>query len=92
MTERQRILIQTATDRDKVEALLRELIDAKATSERNMAQIKQPDFLKQVTGKSSLDNAIANTQRMVETLNRTLEQFKRELSDEDLALLDEPRG
>jgi hypothetical protein len=92
MTERQRILIQTATDRDKVEALLRELIDAKATSERNMAQIKQPDFLKQVTGKSSLDNAIANTQRMVETLNRTLEQFKRELSDEDLALLDEPRA
>jgi hypothetical protein len=92
MTERQRILIQTATDRDKVEALLRELIDAKAASERNMAQIKQPDFLKQVTGKSSLDNAIANTQRMVETLNRTLEQFKRELSDEDLALLDEPRA
>lgn len=89
MTERQRILLQTAADRDKVAALLRELVEAKAASERNMAQIKQPDFLKQVTGKSSLDNAILNAQRMIETLNRTLEQFKRELSDEDLALLDE---
>lgn len=89
MTERQRILLQTAADRDKVAALLRELVEAKAASERNMAQIKQPDFLKQVTGKSSLDNAILNAQRMIETLNRTLEQFKRELSDEDLALLEE---
>lgn len=91
MTERQRILLKTAADRDRAETLLRQLIDAKTVSEKNLADTKQPDFLKQVTGKSALDNAIQSTQRMIETLNRTLDQFKRELSDEDLALLDEPR-
>jgi hypothetical protein len=31
--------------------------------------------LRALTGKSSLDNAIASTKRMIETLTRHLEQF-----------------
>ncbi len=89
MTERQRILIETAAARDKAEAMLRTLLDAKEQSEQNLAQARQPDVMKEVTGRSSMDNAIASTQRMIDSLNRALDQIKRHLSDDDLALLDE---
>lgn len=89
MTERQRILLETATVRDRAEALLKGLIETKSTFDRH-APAPKADALKKVTGRSSIDNAVASTQRMVEALNRTLGQLRRELNDEDLALLDEP--
>lgn len=92
MTERERILARTTAERDKAAALLRELLDARAASERLGAETKTPDLMKQVTGKSALDNAIASTQRMIESFNRTIDQFRRELTDEDLALIEEPKG
>ncbi len=84
MTERQRMLMETAAVRDKAEALLRSLLDAKAKSEAYLAELRQPDKVRQVTGRSSMDNAIASTQRMIETLNRQLEGLKRGVSEEDL--------
>lgn len=87
MNRRQQILLETTATRDRAEALLRTLLDYKAQSEKNLADLKQPDAFKSVTGRSALDNAIASTQRMVEALNRVLSQSK-DLSDEDMAVLD----
>ncbi|MBX3364927.1 MAG: hypothetical protein KF866_09195 [Phycisphaeraceae bacterium] len=87
MTERQRILLETTAARDKAEALLRGLLDAKARSEKHLAESGQTDPLKKVTGRSAMDNAIASTQRMIDSLNRALAQLKRNLTDEDFEIL-----
>ncbi len=88
-TNKQRVLVETMTRRDEAEALLRALLDAKATSERNLASIRQSDFMKSVTGRSSMDNAIASTQRLIESFNRVITDLRANLSDEDLELLGE---
>jgi len=87
LSQKQRILVETVGRRDEAEALLRALVDAKASSEKNLAEIRQSDFMKKVTGKSSMDNAIASTQRLIESFNRVIGDLKANLSDEDLALL-----
>jgi hypothetical protein len=87
MSERQRILRETNQVRDKAEALLRGLMEAKDASERHLASIREFDPMKRLTGHSSMDNAIHSTRRMIDSLDRALNQLKHELSDEDLALM-----
>jgi hypothetical protein len=77
--------------RDQAEALLRALQDAKVESEKRLTDLKQPDALKAVTGRSAMDNAIASTQRMIETLNRASGDLRRDLTDAELKDLDGPR-
>jgi predicted nucleic acid-binding Zn-ribbon protein len=89
MSRRHQILLETTATRDRAEALLRTLLECKAQSERHLAEIKQADTFKSVTGRSALDNAIASTQRMIESLNRVISHARRELSEEDLAFLEE---
>lgn len=79
---RQQIVLETTATRDRAEALLRSLLDYKLRSEKNLLRRSGP-------GKSALDNAIASTQRMVEALNRVIQQTNRELTDEDLAMIEE---
>lgn len=86
LNETQRVVLETNAARDRAEALLRGLMDAKEQSERQLATLKRPDAYKAVTGKSSIDNAIASTRRLIETLNRELDRLRRE-GDEDAALL-----
>ncbi len=88
-TQKQRVLVETMTRRDEAEALLRALLDAKATSEKNLAAIRQADFMKSVTGRSAMENAIASTQRLIESFNRVITDLRSNLSDEDLELLGE---
>lgn len=85
MSERQRILSETVSARDRAEKLLRGLVDARWRTEQHLERLGKPDAMRKVTGRSAMDNAIASTQRMIESLNRALEQLKRGLSDEDLA-------
>lgn len=84
---RQQIVLETTATRDRAEALLRSLLDYKLRSEKNLAALRKAG-----AGKSALDSAIASTQRMVEALNRVIQQTNRELSDEDLTVLDEIGG
>lgn len=84
-----RVLTETITRRDEAEALLRALLDAKETSERNLAQLRQADFMKSVTGRSAMENAIASTQRLLESFNRVIADLRANLTDEDLELLGE---
>jgi hypothetical protein len=89
MTQRHQILLETTATRDRAEALLRTLMDCKAQSERNLAELKQADNFRSVTGRSALDNAIASTQRMIESLNRVISHARKDLSSEDLAVLED---
>jgi len=84
---KQRIIQETTLRRDEALTLLRSLLDAKTISEENLAQIHQPDLIKQVTGKSSMDNAIASTRRLIDSFNRVLDDLRRNLTDEDLKLI-----
>ena len=86
MTERQKILLESTIARDTAEVLLQRLLGAKAESERRLLELRQVDALKKVTGRSAMDNAISSTQRMIETLNRSIAQLGRELPEEDVAL------
>ncbi len=89
MSSQSQIVHEWTVARDDAEALLQSLLRARDESERRMRELKQNDAMKQVTGRSSLDNAIDSTQRMIDTLSRNIEEAKRTLSDEDLAVLDE---
>lgn len=91
-TQGQRVLAETVARRDEAEALLRALLDAKATSEKNLASIRQSDFMKSVTGRSAMENAIASTHRLIESFNRVIADLRANLSDEDLELLGEIEG
>ncbi len=84
---KQQMIQETTRRRDDAVALLRSLLDAKSISERNLQQLQQPDLVKQVTGSSSMDNAIASTRRLIDSFNRVLDDLRRNLSDEDLELI-----
>lgn len=86
-TVKQRMIRETTDRRDDAVALLRSLLDAKGISERNLAQLHQADLIKQVTGQSSMDNAIASTRRLIDSFNRVLDDLRRNLSDEDIELI-----
>lgn len=83
-----RLLVETTQRRDDAARLLGTLLDAKRVSESNLAQLQQDDMLKRVTGKSSMDNAIASTRRLIDSFNRVIDDLRRNLSDDELAELD----
>ncbi len=86
-TQKSKMILDTRSQRDRALQLLDALRSAKERSEGNLARLNQTDFLKKVTGASSMDNAIASTQRLIDAFNRVLNQLHDELSDADLALL-----
>lgn len=86
-TTKQRMIRETTKRRDDAVALLRSLLDAKSISEQNLRQLQQPDLVKQVTGSSSMDNAIASTRRLIDSFNRVLDDLNRNMSEEDLELI-----
>jgi len=86
-TPKQRMIKETTHRRDEALTLLRSLIDAKSISEKNLAEIHQPDLVKQVTGKSSMDTAIASTHRLIDSFNRILDDLHKNLTEEDLELI-----
>ncbi len=84
--DKKQILSQTTHRRDEATKLLTTLLDAKKVSERNLASIHQDDLLKRVTGNSSMDNAIASTRKLIDSFNRVIDDLRRNLSDEELAI------
>lgn len=66
----------TAEVRRKAEVLLQALLDAKAKTEAQLGDSRPSDPLQRVTGKTSLDNAIESTRRMIDTLDRHLAMLR----------------
>jgi hypothetical protein len=83
------LLTKTKAARQQAEALLKGLVEAKSLSERRLADLRLTDHLKHVTGRSSLDNAIASTRRMIDTLDRTMAQFRRDQGQCEVAIVRE---
>lgn len=79
MPDTTRLLAETTSARERAKALLEGLIAAQAASEANLAKIARPDCLKMVTGRSAIENAIASTRRMIETLERTIEAIRQQI-------------
>ena len=77
MTERQRILAETAAARDDARTLLRALIEARAAAEGPRDDAR-PDLFKRVTGRSSYDAAIESTRRTIDHLGRVLAELERD--------------
>ena len=55
--------------RSKAVAVLNSLLAAKADCDQQLAKLRRSDAMKQVTGKSSLDEAIASTKRLIAELD-----------------------
>ena len=77
----QRLVLETTATRDRAEALLEGLLRAKDETERERERLNRVDPMKELTGRSSIDNAIDSTRRMIDTLNRTIRNARRELSE-----------
>lgn len=75
MNDLERAIAESLKVRANAEVLLRSLLEAKEQSEALLHTTGGKDHLRTLTGKSSLDNAIASTRRMIETLTRHVEQF-----------------
>lgn len=83
------VWIDTVQRRDEARALLETLLAAKRCSEQNLAEIRRTDLVKQVTGRSSMDNAIDSTKRLIASFDTVLADLRRTLAAEDLEILNE---
>lgn len=79
------ILKESLDARRRAEDLLSGLLNAKSQTEQYLTDAGREDPVKKLTGRSAIDNAIASTRRMIETLDRAMEQVRQELSEQDLA-------
>jgi acyl-CoA reductase-like NAD-dependent aldehyde dehydrogenase len=75
-TSRQNLLIETHAARQQAEAMLKSLLQAHAECEAQLVSEKRTDPVRTVTGKSSLETAIETTKRMIEALDRAVEEAR----------------
>ncbi len=54
------------------EAVLSSLMRAKTECEHQLVRFNRSDMIKTITGRSSIDKAIASTRRIIENLDRAL--------------------
>lgn len=83
------VLRESVDARRKAEDLLRGLLAAKSQTEAYLSESGREDPVKRLTGKSAIENAIASTRRMIETLDRAVEQIRQGVSEEDWAEIGE---
>jgi len=74
---RQNVLIQTHAARQQAADVLKQLEAALAECQSQLKAEQRIDHVKLVTGKSSLETAIAQTQRMLESLDRALDEARK---------------
>ncbi|MBC7770859.1 MAG: hypothetical protein H7210_00055 [Pyrinomonadaceae bacterium] len=67
----------TVAAKARAEAVLKELLAASAECESQLQKQSRTDPIRLVTGRSSLDAAITSTRRMIETIDRTIQDAKR---------------
>ena len=92
MSEKDRILIDLSHQRDKADGLLKELQEARARAEKLLEETHRRDTYKEVTGASSLDNAIVSTRNMVDTLDRQIQELRVVMRPEDAEAMRNVRG
>lgn len=70
-------LAEVTAARRHAEVVLKDLIDAQSECEKQLTQENRRDAMKLVTGRSSLENAIATTRRMIESFDRQIQELSR---------------
>ena len=70
----QDVLVETTIRRAQARAVLDRLLADHQHTENQLAQQNRADYVKSLTGRSSLESAIEQTRGMIETLDRVLEQ------------------
>lgn len=76
-SSRQRYVTEAVAARARAEVVLRELIAASAECESHLTQQSRVDSMRLVTGKTSLENAINETRRIIDVLDRAIEDADR---------------
>lgn len=87
MTSREQHLLETQQTRAQAAQVLRELQEAKVHCEATLNQERRPDMFKTVAGRSSLDAAIAEARRLLDTLDQQIREAAQELDSDDRDVL-----
>jgi hypothetical protein len=81
-TARQQVVLETLAARQRAAELLKQLEAAQAECEGVLKGDQRQDLMKQVTGKSSIETAICSARRMVEMMDRALEEAQKVVVEE----------
>ncbi|MBL0921084.1 MAG: hypothetical protein IBJ10_03030 [Phycisphaerales bacterium] len=74
LSEKQRLVDETHAAKDRAEQILQRLLEAKAQTEHELSSLRRTDAFKAVTGRSAIDNAIAATRRMIDSLDHAIDR------------------
>jgi predicted Zn-dependent protease with MMP-like domain len=77
LKKKQQVELRTNLARDKAEALLQGLLDAKAIAEADKERLAGMTPEQLALGRQAMDNAIASAQRMLENLEAALKIARR---------------
>lgn len=87
MTKADEQLLAIQRTRSHAAAVLTGLLDAKVQCEATLSHEKRSDMFKAVAGQSSLEAAIAETRRLIDTLDRQIQSAAANLDEADADLL-----
>jgi hypothetical protein len=76
-TTTERVLAEMTAARQHAEAVLKGLLEAQSACERQLQDENRRDAMKVVTGRSSLENAVMATRRMIESFERQIQELTR---------------
>ena len=80
-TTRQQVVLETLAARQRAAELLKQLEAAQAECDGCLKSDQRQDMMKTVTGKSSIEAAMASAKRMVEMLDRALEDAQKSVEE-----------
>lgn len=75
--ERRRFLTEATAARERVEAALAGLVRDRDAIEKELRDGRRADLFKRVTGKSSLDRAVDEARRTLDSLERAIDEVRR---------------
>jgi hypothetical protein len=76
-TTNEQVLAEVTVARQRAESVLKGLIEAQSECEKQLTHENRRDAMKLVTGKSSLENAVSTTRRMIESFDRQIQELVR---------------
>lgn len=89
-TTRQQVLLETLAARQRAAELLKHLEQAQQECDGVLKSDQRQDMMKAVTGKSSIEQAMASAKRMVEMLDRALEEAGQANDQEETRVIIRP--
>ena len=81
-TTRQQVVLETLAARQRAAELVKQLEQAQVECNGLLRGDQRQDLMKQVTGKSSIEAAMASAKRMVEMLDRALVEAQKVTEEE----------